>query len=77
MGPPNDESDIDLLVVVEKSDEPKRFKRWLIGYRALANLLVANDIVVYTRAELVDIGKDPTTLACKIKRFGKRIYART
>jgi predicted nucleotidyltransferase len=76
-GTPNDESDIDLLVVVEKSDEPKRFKRSLIGYDALLDLRVANDVVIYTEAEFEDISKDLTSLACKVKRFGKRIYARS
>ena len=37
-GSPTSENDIDLLVVVATSDEPRRFKRSLPGYKALFGL---------------------------------------
>ena len=76
-GEDNDESDIDLLVVVESSDEPKRYKRSFVGYRALVGLRVANDVVVYTKAEFETISQDLNSLACKVKNNGKRIYVRS
>ncbi len=76
-GTPNEESDIDLLVVVESSDEPKRYKRSFVGYRALVGLRVANDVVVYTKAEFETISQDLNSLACKVKNNGKRIYVRS
>jgi len=75
-GTPDDESDIDLLVVVEVSNEPKRYRRSLPGYKALFGLRVGNDVIVYTKDEFDSITQDKTSLAYKIKSQGKKNYAK-
>jgi predicted nucleotidyltransferase len=74
-GHPDEESDLDLLVVVRQSDE-KSHKRSLPGRRALWGLNIAKDIMVYTQDEFNERVIDPTTLIYKIKTKGRVIYAR-
>ena len=74
-GTPDEESDIDLVIVVNSSDE-KKYKRPIQGYEALRGLRVSNDIIVYTKDEFEKRAKDITTLVYKIKKEGKRIYAK-
>lgn len=75
-GHPDEESDLDLLVVVQASDE-KSHKRCIPGRRALFELDIAKDLLVYTREEFDARVTDPTTLVYKIKNKGKVIYARS
>jgi uncharacterized protein len=75
-GTPNEESDLDLLVVVDKSEE-KSFRRPLKGYEALRGLeLIAKDLIVQTKEEFERRSSEITTLEHKIKRDGDLIYAR-
>lgn len=48
-GQPNDDSDVDLLIVVNDSDLPPRMKA-VEGYRALRGILVPKDIKVVTHS---------------------------
>lgn len=73
-GTPTDESDLDLLIVVEKSDE-KSYKRSVPGDLALVDMLISRDILVYTKEEFEARAKDVTTLCYKIKKEGEKIYA--
>lgn len=75
-GNPDEESDLDLLVVVHASDE-KSHKRSIPGRRALWELDIAKDLVVYTKDEFDARITDPTSLLYKIKNNGKVIYARS
>lgn len=50
-GQPNDDSDVDILVVVEHSDQPA-YRRATEIYRCLRGLRVPVEIVVRTREEL-------------------------
>ena len=50
-GRPRSGSDIDILVVVEKSDVP-RYKRAVPIYQALAGIFIPKDILVYTVEEI-------------------------
>jgi predicted nucleotidyltransferase len=75
-GHPDEESDLDLLVVVRTSDE-KSHKRSIPGRRALWELDIAKDIIVYTQDEFNARVTDPTSLLYKIKNNGKVIYARS
>ena len=75
-GTPNDDSDLDLLVVVESSEE-KRHKRSKIGFAALWGLGISKDLVVYTRAELAAYATDPNTLVAKVLKDGRELYARS
>ena len=47
-GQPNDDSDVDLLIVVNDSDLPPR-TRTVEGYRALREILVPAEIVVVAK----------------------------
>ena len=49
-GTPTEDSDIDLLVVIANSDEP-RYKRSRKAYRALRGTAFPIDIIVMTREE--------------------------
>ncbi len=74
-GHPSRDSDLDLVIVVEKSNE-KNYKRPLIAYDALVDIDVPTDIIVYTKDEFENKSRKITTLCYKIKNEGKRIYAR-
>lgn len=74
-GTPSEESDLDLLIVIEKSDE-RRYKRQHIGFDALWGLGIPKDLFVYTKAEFEQSLKDAMSLCSKIKKDGKVLYAR-
>lgn len=75
-GTPNEESDLDLLIVVDKSNE-KSFERPITGYRALRGLeLISKDLIVQTKAEFEQRSGKITTLEYKIKKDGELLYAR-
>ena len=74
-GSPTEDSDLDLLIVVDDSNE-KSYERPLAGYDALFGMNIAKDIIVYTKEEFEAASKNKTTLGFKIKQGGKLIYAR-
>jgi uncharacterized protein len=75
-GRPDDESDLDLLVVVRDSDE-KSHKRCIPGIHALWGLGIAKDLLVYTQEEFDARVTDQTTLVYEVKKTGKVLYARS
>ncbi len=72
-GKPDDQSDLDLLVVVDKSDE-KPYKRPIRGIEALFGLGIANDLIVFTKDEFDRLASDVSTLCYKIKQEGVKLY---
>jgi predicted nucleotidyltransferase len=50
-GEPNEDSDIDLMVIVSHSDEP-RYRRSRPAYRALRGIRIPTDVIVVTREEV-------------------------
>lgn len=72
-GTSDEQSDFDLLVVVEKSDE-KPYKRIRRGIDALTGLRIAKDILVYTINEFERRTGDVSTLCYKIKKEGIKLY---
>ena len=74
-GKPTEDSDLDLLIVIDKSDE-KPYERVRPGQRALFGLGISNDLIVYTKEEFDRISSKVTTLGYKIKSEGAVIYAR-
>ena len=74
-GMPDEDSDLDVLVIVEKSEEKKQ-QRPVKGHLALFGLGISKDLVVYTKEEFEERTKDLTSLAYKIKHEGKEIYAK-
>lgn len=75
-GNPTDDSDLELLIVVDTSNE-KSYKRPLVGYDTLFDLGIAKDLIVYTKAEFNQRSKDVTTLCYKIEKEGRVLYARS
>lgn len=74
-GSPDEDSDLDLLVVVEKFDKD-RYHALVKGHKALIGLKLSKDILVYTKEEFDLDSHDVTALGYKIKRKGKQIYAK-
>lgn len=74
-GTPTPDSDLDLLVIVDKSAE-KSYTRPVVGHKVLADLDIAKDIIVYTKDEFEELSRKKSTLAFKIKKEGSMIYAR-
>ena len=72
-GSPSRDSDLDLMVVVEKSEE-KKYKRPVKGHHALFGLMIPKDIVVYTKREFDQRADDATTLCFKVKKEGRVLY---
>jgi predicted nucleotidyltransferase len=75
-GKPTEESDLDLLIVVEQSDE-KTYTRPLPGYDALFGMGISKDLLVYTKDEFERYSSDKTSLCHKIKKDGEIIYAKS
>jgi predicted nucleotidyltransferase len=75
-GQPDEQSDLDILIVVEKS-QLNAVDRLYPGYQALLDLDIPNDILVYTKEEFEQRSHDITTLGYKIKNSGRRIYAKS
>lgn len=74
-GSPTEDSDLDLMIVVEKSDE-KSYKRPIPGYQALRGLDISKDLIVHTKEVFDRRSNEITTLEYKIKKDGKVLYAR-
>jgi uncharacterized protein len=74
-GCPTEDSDLDLLVVIDTSNE-KTYARSRSGHYALFGLNVSKDIIVYTKEEFEKKIQDKATLGYKIKNEGKILYAR-
>jgi uncharacterized protein len=73
-GKPTEGSDLDFLIVVEKSDK-KPHLRIERGSEALWDIKVPKDLLVYTQDEFKRCVKDATSLCYKIKKEGKELYA--
>jgi len=76
-GTPTVESDYDICVIVEKSDE-KKWRRSRIGRKALLDILRYRDIdlVIYTANEFERAASHPSTLASPIQKKGVLLYDR-
>jgi predicted nucleotidyltransferase len=72
-GKPKEGSDLDILVIVKKSNLPK-YKRAVPIYRSLAGILIPKDIIVYTEKEVKEWEKVPLAFITTILRKGKVIY---
>ncbi len=73
-GMPNDDSDIDLLVIVPESEETP-YQRAVRAYRALPkHRIVATDILVKMRAEYDRYRHLHAALECQISEQGKVLY---
>ena len=74
-GRPNVESDMDLLVVIEKSSE-KPIQRAVRAQRSLRGVKAAVDVLVKTRREFERYAAVKASLEAQITRDGKLLYGR-
>ena len=72
-GQPDEESDLDLLVVVPESNESP-VRRAQRAHRCLRGLTMAKDVLVKTRAELERFRHVPASLEAEILERGRLIY---
>ncbi|MBD1876353.1 nucleotidyltransferase domain-containing protein [Nodosilinea sp. FACHB-131] len=72
-GEPNEDSDIDLLMIVSQSDEP-RYRQARVVYRALQGLGIPKDILVMTREEVERKKNVVSSVVCQALRQGKVLY---
>jgi predicted nucleotidyltransferase len=72
-GLPDEDSDIDMLIVVKESSE-KFHQRIKPAYRALRGIKVPKDILVYTEKEFEYQSAEPSSLLFKIKAEGVKLF---
>lgn len=74
-GDPTPDSDLDLLIVVNKLKK-NRAKLLSEGHLALFGSNISKDILLYSKEEFEKSSNDKTSLSYKIKNEGKEIYAK-
>ena len=72
-GEPNEDSDIDLMVIVSHSDEP-RYRRSRPAYRALRGIRIPTDVIVVTREEVTRKINVKSSLISRVMHDGKVLY---
>lgn len=72
-GKPTKDSDVDLLIIVSESDEP-RYRRARKAHRALRGMGIPKDILVMTRAEVERQAGVSNSLVSQALRQGKVLY---
>jgi uncharacterized protein len=72
-GKPNEDSDVDLLVIVSQSDEP-RYRRAREAYKALGGIDIATDVIVMTREEVKRKINVHSSLVHRVIHDGKILY---
>ena len=72
-GQPNEDSDVDLFVIVPDSDESRRDREVRARY-CLRDLPIAKDVLVQTQAELERTSHVYASLQCEILERGKKLY---
>jgi uncharacterized protein len=72
-GEPNEDSDIDLLVIVSQSNEP-RYRRSRLAYRALRGIGVPTDVIIMTREEVKRKVNVRSSLISRVIHDGRVLY---
>lgn len=75
-GTPDQESDIDLLVVVPEADAAARFRLATRGRTALRGLGIAKDVLVRSRRGFAERRGRKGTLEHSVGAQGRLLYAR-
>jgi hypothetical protein len=75
-GTPDDDDDLNLLVVVESSNE-KVYQRGDLAFDTLLSLRIPKTVVVFTKQEFDTFCQDKNSLTYEVKSRGKRVYARS
>jgi uncharacterized protein len=72
-GEPTEDSDIDLLVIIAQSNEP-RYRRARQAYKVLRGIGIPKDILVMTRAEVERKTNVASSLVNQVLTQGKILY---
>src|SRR5690606_11543028 len=72
-GQPHEDSDLDLLVIVPRSDE-RPHRRMTRAHRCLRGIAAPMDVIVKTREEMDHFGGVPTSLEAEILERGRVVY---
>jgi len=72
-GEPTADSDIDLLVIIAQSNEP-RYRRARQAHKSLRGIGVSKDVIVLTREEAEQQANVPNSIANQAFRLGKVLY---
>lgn len=75
-GNPNEDDDLNLLLVIESSDK-KVYKRGDKAFDTLLGLKIPTNVIVFTKQEFDTFSQDVTSLTYEIKNRGKILYARS
>ena len=76
-GKPNEDSDLDLMIIVPSSDNPKPHLRSYDGYMALGGIGFPKELIVLTEEEFASRSVNEVYLAFKVKNEGICIYSRS
>ncbi len=74
-GTPREDSDLDVFIVVSKSDK-KKYERPVVGYLELMDFMFPKEIIVYTKDEFEKALKEKNSFSRRVFEEGKRIYAK-
>ncbi len=74
-GTPDEESDLDILVIVDKAPKD-RYRALVDGHKAMMHIRIGKDLLLCTAEEFKESSEQIPSLYYKIKRKGKKIYAR-
>lgn len=75
-GNPDEDDDLNLLIIVETSNK-KVYQRGDLAFDALLSLEIPKNVTVFTKGEFDAFCKDVTSLSSEIKNRGKKVYARS
>lgn len=75
-GDPDEDSDVDLMVIVEEDDVRERFEKSVRGMTALRGLVVAKDVVTRNKQAFEKRRLQRGTLEYDVAVRGRQLYAR-
>lgn len=74
-GTPDEESDLDLLVVIQNYKQDW-YHDMVEGHKSLGGLKISKDLLLYTKSQFEQASTDKTSFCYKIVTKGKKIYAK-
>ena len=74
-GNPTEDSDLDLLVVVDQYKHD-RFRDMAEGHKSLIGLMISKDILLFTKEQFEESIADDLSLCHRVFKEGDQIYAK-
>lgn len=75
-GIPDEDDDLNILVIIETSDK-KVYQRGDLAFDTLLSLEIPKNVTIFTKQEFDTFCQDITSLSYEIKNRGKMVYARS